>query len=80
MSARRDKDRSILTEANEANEGLSNAQPNPGRKPFVTFCKISSECLLTAASPEEKRSVSKPDSSLFGVGTGQEKQETPKKL
>jgi hypothetical protein len=33
----RHKDRSILTEANETNEGLSNAQPNPGRKPFVTF-------------------------------------------
>ena len=27
------KDRRILTEANEANEGLSNAKLNPGRKP-----------------------------------------------
>jgi hypothetical protein len=28
------KDRRILTEANEANEELSNAKPNLGRKPF----------------------------------------------
>src|SRR5215475_4654416 len=57
---RRHKDGGILTEANEANEGLSNAKPVLGSKPFVAFCKISSECLLTAASPEEKGSVSKP--------------------
>jgi hypothetical protein len=31
----------MLTEANEENEGLSNAKLTPGRKPFVTFCKIS---------------------------------------
>ena len=36
------KDRRILTEANEENEGLSNPKPNPGRPPFVALCKISS--------------------------------------
>jgi hypothetical protein len=29
------KDGRILTEVNEANEGLSNARPNPGRKSLV---------------------------------------------
>jgi hypothetical protein len=36
------KDRGILTEPNEANEGLSHAKTNSGRLPFITFCKRSS--------------------------------------